>query len=44
MFPTAQSLCVRAKIDEKITDIGRKMLEIYAVLWYTIYNMVSLNF
>ena len=44
MFPTAQSLCVRAKIAEKNRDNSRKMLEIYAVLWYTIYNMVSLNF
>lgn len=44
MFPTAQSLCVRAKNAEKFVDKSCKMLEIYAVLWYTIYNMVSLNF
>ena len=44
MFPTAQLLCGRAKNAEKNRDKSRKMLEIYAVLWYTIYNMVSLNF
>lgn len=44
MFQTAQSLFGRTKNAEKNRDKGRKMLEIYAVLWYTIYNMVSLNF
>lgn len=44
MFQIGQLPKELAKIAEKNLVNSRKMLEIYAVLWYTIYNMVSVTF